>query len=371
MADLFVWIGTRSGAMSAAPVVEAGIRSGLDCLVVATGSHCRLERGSGFEVELGLTRADVAAAEHDPAGADRIAAAFESKLLQIKPRMVVSAGDDAAARVGAQVAARRRYGIARLEAGLRSGLREPDEMSRRRCDHLSTFLYAPGVKEVDNLATEGIGRERIERVGSTVCAAALRRAPAELPAPAASGRPPDKPYCLVTLSRPETIGDYEPAKRIVEALVVLSRCVPVVFPMEDHIRQRLTELHLDRVIDAEPGLRARSALGYQKLGELIGASRLVLTDSGVVQEDATARGVSCLTLREATERAVTVSDGDNRPVGTNTELIVEEALAVLEGSPRPRAVPDLWDGLAGDRVVASLSAHLEQPGALTGAGVEA
>jgi UDP-N-acetylglucosamine 2-epimerase (non-hydrolysing) len=365
VADLLVVLGTRAGAVSAASVVDAGARRGLSWLVVASGPYCRLERSRSFDVELGLNGADVAAAEHDAALGAEIVSRFELELARSDPRMVVSVGDDGVAARCAEAAARR-YPVARLEGGLRSGQRQDrDEVNRTRCDHVSRFLYAPGDIETANLRSEAVRPERIVRVGSTVCATAAGRR-------AAAGRRDgvDGPYCVVTVSRPETIDDYEPLRRVVEAVLMLSRCAPVIFPMEEHTRQRLADHGLAGVIEGEPGVQACRALGYGDFGDLLTGARLVLTDSGVVQEDATGRGVSCLTLRDATERRLTLTEGTNRLVGTDTELIVEEALAVLEGNPRPRPLPNLWDGLAGDRIAASLCAHLEQPATLTGTRTE-
>ncbi|HKP19606.1 MAG TPA: UDP-N-acetylglucosamine 2-epimerase [Gaiellaceae bacterium] len=357
MADLLVSVGTRSAAVTAAAVVEAAARRNLRCVVVAAGPHCRLEQKRSFDVELGLTRSDVAGAEHDAAIAARIADAFESELTRIDPKLVVSAGDDSAAPVCAQAARRRHYRVARLDGGLRSGTQLVDEVSRKHCDHLSTYLYASGTTEVENLVAEGCRREQVERVGSLVCAAALAHGPAG----ASDGVREEERPCLVTVSRCETIDDYEPLRRVVEAVVVVSRCVPVVFPMDDQTRRRLEEFGLDRVIENEAGLRTCGAVDYAEFGSLLASSRLVLTDSGVVEEEAAARGISCLALRDATERTTAASLGSNGVVGTQTEPILEEALSVLEGTPRPHAIPELWDGLAGERVVSSLSAHLEEP----------
>jgi UDP-N-acetylglucosamine 2-epimerase (non-hydrolysing) len=164
----------------------------------------------------------------------------------------------------------------------------------------------------------------------------------------------EREYCLATLHRPDNVDEQSALRRVLEALVVISRLVPVVFPVHPRTQRRLEDFGLDEVIAAEPGLLVTGPLGYLDFLGLTAGARIVLTDSGGIQEETTVLGVPGLTMRESTERPVTVTDGTNRIVGSDPELIVEEALTILEGRPQPARIPELWDGRAGERIVEHL-----------------
>jgi UDP-N-acetylglucosamine 2-epimerase (non-hydrolysing) len=158
-------------------------------------------------------------------------------------------------------------------------------------------------------------------------------------------------YCVLTLHRPDNVDQPEPLRRVLEAVARISERAPVVFPVHPRTLKRLGELGLDSVLPDDERVVRCGPLGYLDFVGLIGEAAVVLTDSGGVQEETTVLGIPCLTLRESTERPVTVTAGTNRVLGTDTELIVEEALTVLEGGARPGRIPELWDGCAGERIV--------------------
>jgi UDP-N-acetylglucosamine 2-epimerase (non-hydrolysing) len=235
----------------------------------------------------------------------------------------------------------------------------PEEINRRLCDHISSYLFTTSREAVDNLLAEGIPPHRISFVGNTMIdtllrfrsAARSRRAAAEL---GLEGRE----YAVVTLHRPDNVDEPDSLEAVLEALALLSRCVPVVFPLHPRTRTRLASFGLDHRVEAEPGLILTRPLGYLEFISLVGDASLVLTDSGGIQEETTVLGVPCLTLRESTERPVTVSSGTNRVVGRDPERIVEEALCVLESPIRIRRIPERWDGRAGQRIVEQLGSEL-------------
>ena len=138
----------------------------------------------------------------------------------------------------------------------------------------------------------------------------------------------------------------------------LRKCIPIVFPLHPRTRQQLASHGLERALVADPGVILCEPLGYLDFIGLAADAKLVLTDSGGIQEETTVLGVPCLRLRESTERSVTVSSGTNRVVGTDPDRIVEEALTILEGRPAPARIPELWDGYAGQRIVDHLRSEL-------------
>jgi UDP-N-acetylglucosamine 2-epimerase (non-hydrolysing) len=165
-------------------------------------------------------------------------------------------------------------------------------------------------------------------------------------------------YVVLTLHRPNNVDELDQFARVLDAVIVVGRCAPVIFPVHPRTRSRLRGTELERRLASEPGIVLTDPLGYLDFISLVDGSTLVLTDSGGIQEETTVLGVPCLTLRESTERPVTVSAGTNTVVGTDPDLIVESALAVLEGEkPDPR-LPELWDGRAGERIVTALVQRL-------------
>jgi UDP-N-acetylglucosamine 2-epimerase (non-hydrolysing) len=178
----------------------------------------------------------------------------------------------------------------------------------------------------------------------------------------------DADYALVTLHRPENVDDPETLRLLVGALREVSRRLPVVLPLHPRTAARLRSVDLDRTIADDPGFVVTEPLGYLDFTSLAAKARVVLTDSGGVQEETTVLGVPCLTLRTSTERPVTVSDGTNRVVGTDPTRILEETLAILAGKAASVArIPELWDGGAGERIVHHLQAWLNDELARAGA----
>jgi UDP-N-acetylglucosamine 2-epimerase (non-hydrolysing) len=211
-----------------------------------------------------------------------------------------------------------------------------------------------GVRQADvNLAREGVPKEKIIAVGNVMIDTLVRhmemakRSSTLRELSLERGR-----YALVTLHRPSNV-DHEPSLRaIMEALAEIACRVPVVFPVHPRTRKRLEAL--DRGAGGVPSLRLTEPLGYLEFLQLMMNAQLVLTDSGGIQEETTFLGVPCLTLRENTERWVTVNLGTNRLVGTDTRKIIDESRQVLDGKRPAASVPPLWDGQAARRIVEAL-----------------
>ena len=360
--DLLIVVGARPNFMKAAPIVDAARRSDLTCTIVHTGQHYDKELSRVFFDELHLPLPDVSlgvgSGRHGEQTA-KIMTAFEPELLRITPSVVVVVGDVNSTIACALVAAKEGYPVAHVEAGLRCyDPRMPEEINRRLTDHISTYLYTSSRDADENLRREGIEEERIVFVGNTMIDSLLRFRDLARQRETAKRLGLNGEYAVVTLHRPDNVDDPHALRRITEAIVVISRCVPVVFPIHPRTRSRAAADGLDRVLADEPGIVDTKALGYLDFLGLLSDASLVLTDSGGIQEETTVLGVPCLTLRPSTERPITVTSGTNKVVGSDPERIIEEALTLLESPRRPAPIPELWDGRAAERIVESLRDEL-------------
>jgi UDP-N-acetylglucosamine 2-epimerase (non-hydrolysing) len=372
VSDLLIVVGARPNFMKAAPIVAAARAAGITCSLVHTGQHYDPALSQIFFDELELPPPDVSLGVGSGSHATqtaRVMLAFEQELLRIDPQIVLVVGDVNSTLACALVAIKEHYPVAHVEAGLRCfDPWMPEEINRRLCDHLSTYLLTTSRDADENLAREGIPAERITFVGNTMIDTLVRFAQAarERRAYERFGVAPGG-YCVATLHRPDTVDHPDMLEAVVGALHTIGEDVPVVFPVHPRTRQRLRR----HALTADAGaVRLAEPLGYLDFLGLVADARLVLTDSGGVQEETTVLDVPCLTLRPSTERPVTVTAGTNRVIGTDPSRIVGEARAVLsDPSPRAGTVPELWDGRAAERIVALLSAELRYgSGALAGVG---
>jgi len=235
----------------------------------------------------------------------------------------------------------------------------PEEINRRLTDHLSTHLFTTSRDGDENLQAEGIPAARVYFVGNTMIDTLLRfRAAARERKTAARLGLSAREYAVLTLHRPNTVDAPHQLEQVLDAVIELSVEVPVVFPIHPRTRQQLggTDLY-DRLL-AAPGMIEVESLGYLDFVNLLDEARLVLTDSGGIQEETTVLGVPCLTLRESTERPVTVTSGTNTIVGTDPAAILSASRSALEDAARVPAVPELWDGHAGERIVEILAREI-------------
>ena len=286
----------------------------------------------------------------------RTMTAFEPVVAQVAPDIVVVVGDVNSTMACALVTAKSGALLAHVEAGLRSrDWSMPEEVNRVVTDRVSDYLFAPSPEAVANLEAEGYRNDQIHLAGNVMVdtlLANLGRA-ASRGTLARLGLEPGR-YGLVTLHRPANVDAPEVLGTLLPALAEVARSCPLVLPAHPRTAERLTGTELpDR-------LRIIPPAGYLDFIALEAAARLVLTDSGGVQEETTALGVPCLTLRDNTERPVTVSEGTNQLTGRDPARIVAAARQVLDRPPPPRC-PALWDGHAGERIVKILLAG-NQPG---------
>ncbi|MFN2607549.1 MAG: non-hydrolyzing UDP-N-acetylglucosamine 2-epimerase [Acidimicrobiales bacterium] len=351
--------GARPNFMKVKPVLDALEARGASTWLVHTGQHYDPLLSEVFFADLGLRPPDrhlgVGSASHSRQTA-LVMLALEPVLAELLPHVVVVVGDVNSTVGAALAAAKGGIPVAHVEAGLRSGDRSmPEELNRVVTDHLSDYLFAPSPDGVDNLRAEGIEPGRVHLVGNVMVdtlmanldRARARRALAELGVVEGG-------YGLVTLHRPSNVDDRDRLGSLLRALGTVAGHLPLLFPVHPRARRWLGTLEIP------PGLRVIEPLGYLDFIALEAGARLVLTDSGGVQEETTMLGVPCLTLRESTERPITVTEGTNRVIGSDPGRVVAEAERVLgEGVTGRR--PALWDGKASERI-AGVLANALRPG---------
>ena len=353
-------VATRPDAVRLAPVHDAVAERDVFHQVVAhTGQYTDPALSSDFLREVGLPAPDhVLRAGHGSA-ATQIACALaegEALLAELQPTAIVVAGA-ANATLGVVLAASKLgVSVARLEAGLRARDRSAgeEELNRALLDTMASVLFAPSATATENLLAEGVPAERVRHVGSTAVDGLrrVRHQAAERALWTRFGVERHR-YALVTLSHSENIDDDERLARIVEALAALAPRVPVIFPLDPRTRDRLIPMgDAHRLIGA--GVHVTPPLGYVDFLSLQIGAGAVVTDSGTVQEETSALGVPCFTLRAATEREITVTHGTNVLLGHDPRDLADVRPAA--GPPTPCAIP-LWDGRAAARIADVLVAN--------------
>jgi UDP-N-acetylglucosamine 2-epimerase (non-hydrolysing) len=345
-------VGARPNFMKIAPVVLEMRRRGLDYVLVHTGQHYDAAMSQVFFDELGMPAPDVHLGVGSDGHAKQTAAimvAFDASLDTLRPDQVVVGGDVNSTVAAALVASKRGLRVAHVEAGLRSFDRTmPEELNRVATDHLSDLLFTTEESANENLRREGLdgpGRHFVGNCMVDTLMAHVERARAGEPW-RAHGLEPGR-YALLTLHRPSNVDDPATLSGLLAALADLARRLPVLFPMHPRTRASLSRAGLD----LPEGLRPLDPLPYLGFLGLMSAAKLVATDSGGIQEETTALGVPCLTLRRNTERPVTVSDGTNQLVGTDPARLSAAVERILAGDWPAGRRPPLWDGKAAHRIV--------------------
>ncbi|MFL6283117.1 MAG: non-hydrolyzing UDP-N-acetylglucosamine 2-epimerase [Pyrinomonadaceae bacterium] len=357
-------VGARPNFMKVAPVVEAMGRRGGEFapLVVHTGQHYDARMSDAFFEDLGLPEPDeylgVGSGSHARQTAT-VMQLFEPVVLRERPDWVLVVGDVNSTLACALVCSKLGVRVAHVEAGLRSRDRSmPEEINRLLTDQLADLLLTPSADADRNLLAEGIPAERIRLVGNVMIDSLLKHlAVAERSRVREELGVLGRDYAVVTLHRPSNVDDAATLRRILNALERVGERLPVIFPAHPRTRKSLSEFGLLEGLRTSGRVRVVEPLGYVDFLRLYSGARLVLTDSGGIQEETTALGIPCLTLRENTERPVTVELGTNRIVGTDEARIVSEAEAALERArtaETPR-VPPLWDGRTAERILDALA----------------
>jgi UDP-N-acetylglucosamine 2-epimerase (non-hydrolysing) len=347
-------VGARPNFMKAAPVYRtlAALNSSIELLLVHTGQHYDDKMSSVFVDELELPVPDlflgVGSGTHGEQTA-RALVGVEQVLLEHHPALVVVAGDVNSTLAAALAAAKLQVPVAHIESGLRSFDESmPEEANRRLTDHLSSILFVHSDSAIANLRAEGIDQGRVHFVGNTMIDSVLRyKAAAVAREPWLAFGVEPQGFGLVTLHRPALVDNVELLTATIDALAVLAESMPIIFPVHPRTESRLAEAGLDRERLATMGIAISVPLGYLDFLGLEATARFVLTDSGGVQEETSALGVRCFTLRDNTERPVTVELGTNSMLGLNPAAI----RTIPEHLGNENYLPELplWDGRAGER----------------------
>lgn len=341
--------------MKIAPVMEALARRGVDQQLVHTGQHYDVSMSDVFFTDLGMPKPDIFLGVGSGSHAEQTAKVmmgFERIVEQQRPDVIVVVGDVNSTLACALVAAKMHVPCAHVEAGLRSfDMRMPEEINRVLTDRIASHLLTPSEDADQNLLREGAPRERIHLVGNVLIDSLLShldRAKGQRPWERLGVRP--KGYALMTLHRPSNVDDPAMLRRLLGAVEQVQRRIPVVFPVHPRTRKKLEALG----VATPKGLHLTEPLGYLDFLGLAAEAKFILTDSGGLQEEATILQVPCLTLRENTERPITVTEGTNTIVGTDPGRIVAEASAILDGGGKAGRIPRLWDGKAAERIADAL-----------------
>lgn len=364
-------VGARPNFVKIAPILRAiRARDGLSARLIHTGQHYDVAMNAVFFEELGIPQPDINLEVGSGTGSEqtaRIMLGLEPVLLAQKPDLLLVVGDVNSTVAAALVAAKLQISLAHVEAGLRSNDRAmPEEINRLVTDRLSDLLFVTERSAIDNLLREGVAPDRVIFVGNvmidTLHSCLGRAAPARATlseiavTPGLAEDALERGFAFVTLHRPSNVDDPDKLEVILAALVRISHHIPLVFPLHPRTRSMIQDAGLDhfmrdaRIILAPP-------LSYLRAIGLMREARFAITDSGGVQEETTALGVPCLTVRENTERPITIEHGTNTLVGSPDALVAAAEL-ILESGGKKGRIPELWDGKAAERIAEELETYL-------------
>jgi UDP-N-acetylglucosamine 2-epimerase (non-hydrolysing) len=374
MIRLLSVVGARPNFMKIAPFVEATKKfPDIEHCLVHSGQHYDDLLSGNFFADLGLPKPDVnleAGSGSHAVQTAEIMRRIEPVLLDYKPHAVVVIGDVNSTIAAALTAVKLGITVAHVEAGLRSfDMTMPEEINRKLTDAISSLLFVTEQSGVKNLKREGVPDEKIFFVGNVMIDCLLRHRELAAKSPIlerlgvrqnGSGC---RPYGVLTLHRPSNVDGAKTLQGILSAVSDLAAELPIFFPVHPRTRKSIESFSLGQYLTGEAGLNRGivplDPLGYLDFLSLNDHARIVLTDSGGVQEETTALGVPCLTLRGNTERPATVEYGTNQVVGVDPDRILAAARSILSNPERPLQRPPLWDGSAAPRIVAIIREHLQ------------
>ena len=358
-------VGARPNFMKIAPLMEAYKSCPeIEPLLVHTGQHYDEKMSDLFFHQLGIPKPDInleiGSASHAVQTAE-IMKAFEPACLEHKPDVVLVVGDVNSTIACGLVAVKLGIKLVHVEAGLRSGDREmPEEINRILTDSISNALFCTEQSGVDNLIGEGVSEDKIHMVGHVMIDTLLKNLEkakdstilTDLQSQYNLNR---DGFAVLTMHRPSNVDDPVVFSRILDALEVIQADLPIIFPIHPRTRKNLAVMGLQNRVEGMQNLLLLDPIGYLDFLKLTSSAKLVLTDSGGIQEETTVLKIPCITLRENTERPITAEIGSNQIVGTNTQKILDAYQNATSGNWRQPQVPPLWDGKAAERIVKILS----------------
>lgn len=354
-------VGARPNFMKMAPIIEAMNRfpDRIAHLLVHTGQHYDAKMSTTFFVDLGMPRPDidleVGSGSHAEQTA-RIMVEFEKVCLKESPDLVIVVGDVNSTMACTITAKKLGIKVAHVEAGLRSrDMAMPEEINRLCTDVLCDYLFTTDHFADENLQAEGVPHGKIFFVGNVMIDTLLKHKEkaCTLDISRQLGLVPGG-YATLTLHRPSNVDDKAALAGIFEALDHIAKTVPIIFPIHPRTRKMAEQFGLDHFLNHSEkvsGIWCTEPLGYLEFLHLNMNARMVLTDSGGLQEETTVLGVPCITMRPNTERPITCSEGTNILVGNNPAAILEAANKILAGDHAGGRTPEKWDGKAAERIV--------------------
>jgi len=388
-------VGARPNFMKMAPILEAFARArpAIPATLVHTGQHYDVAMNEQHFAALGLPKPDISLEVGSGSHAQQTAAVmqrFEPVLEEVAPAAVLVVGDVNSTLACTLVASKQGVPVIHVEAGLRSYDRSmPEEINRVLTDQIADLLFTTEAHAEDNLAREGIPRERVRFAGNVMIDSVHRNLSRAVPAAktlAPVDVDPAKPYALVTLHRPSNVDDPETLADLVGTLHAAAERLPLVFPVHPRTRARMTtppvggasprrspeegtrtttESPRGRASHGasapgapHPNLHLLDPVDYLTMLGLLQGATLVITDSGGLQEETTALGIPCLTVRENTERPITIEQGTNTLVGSDRHTILDAVDDILATGGKQGRIPDLWDGQAAHRIATELNRWL-------------
>ncbi len=353
---IIVIAGARPNFMKIAPLMSAFAETpAIQAILVHTGQHYDEKMSDLFFRQLEIPKPDINLGCGGGTHAQQTAAimtAFEPVVLEHKPDAVLVVGDVNSTIACGMVAVKLGVKLVHVEAGLRSFDRTmPEEINRVLTDSISDLLFVTEQAGVENLRREGIVADKVHLVGNVMIDTLLRnREKAEGTAILESLNLQPRQYAVVTLHRPANVDDPQALAGLVDVLDAVQADQPVIFPIHPRTLKHISAHGLMDRVDRMRNLRLMEPIGYLEFLKLMANARIVLTDSGGIQEETTILGVPCLTLRDNTERPITCELGSNRLVGTAPGPIISAYREAMINGQRQSQVPPLWDGRAAQRI---------------------
>jgi len=362
MIKIHLIVGARPNYMKMAPLYDEFCRNPdlFRIKFVHTGQHYDESMSKFFFDDLKMPKPDiyleVGSGSHAVQTA-RVMERYEQHLLEDKPDIIFVAGDVNSTAACAIDAVKLNIPVAHVEAGLRSYDRHmPEEINRLLTDSIANYLLTPSLDADENLLKEGISREKIFFVGNIMIDSLVKHREVAKQSKIMQdlqlihNSQKDK-FCLVTLHRPSNVDEAQGLRTILTAFRAIGEKLKIIFPMHPRTRYNIQKLGLDSVLASIPNLIVTEPLGYLDFLNLEMNADVVITDSGGIQEETTFLQIPCLTLRENTERPITITEGTNQLVKLDTKSISEAALNILEGKIKPGSIPKFWDGKTAERIV--------------------
>lgn len=358
-------VGARPNFMKIAPIQRAmGHYPDIKPVLVHTGQHYDERMSKFFFNDLQLPQPDIYLGIGSGTHAEqtaKIMMQFEKVVAEEKPDLVLVVGDVNSTAACSMVAAKMNTKIAHVEAGLRSFDRTmPEEINRLVTDVLADYLFVTEKSGLENLKREGIADHKVHFVGHVMIDSLIYFKPmAEKSTILNDLNLEPQNYGVITLHRPSNVDNKENFEKLLNAFEHIEKQLPLIFPIHPRSQKMIDQFGLRSKVEKMKNLKLLEPLGYLDFMKLLHNAKLVLTDSGGIQEETTYLGIPCITMRENTERPITVEIGTNVLVGTDTQRIIEEAEKVLDGNPKKGQIPELWDGHAAERIVEILHEVLQ------------